>query len=306
MRLKAIKKSADEENFDKMKAAYDACLNEDRIKELGAEPLVKVLDEIEKTFPITAASNSHALKDIILLLSKNGISNLVSAGTGADDTDPDTVIVAVSAPYNFGLPSKERYEDTKLVEKYRSVAIEVLSSLLPDQDKGVFSKIIDLEKRLAAASPDSEDRDDVTVSKCADDVSIDTDRSQKYYNPMSIDEADAIAPEIGLKAVLYGLAPPDSKIERVIVMAPDYLKDLSLILAATDKEVLQAYFAWKAVQSFSGYIDADAVKPYKRFRNVLAGKVRFPIIAGNTTNVHRIPILLQSAGGPVLAMLMKV
>jgi endothelin-converting enzyme len=98
--------------------------------------------------------------------------------------------------------------------------------------------------------------------------------TQKYYNPMLIDEADAIAPEIELKALLDGLAPANSKIERVIVMAPKYLKELSVILAATDKEVVQSYFVWKAVQSMSSYVDAEAVKPYKRFRNVLAGKVR--------------------------------
>jgi endothelin-converting enzyme len=97
---------------------------------------------------------------------------------------------------------------------------------------------------------------------------------QKYYNPMLIDEAAAIAPEIELKALLHGLAPAKSKIERVIVMAPKYLKELSVILAATDKEVIQGYFVWKAVQSMSSYVDAEAVKPYKRFRNVLAGKVR--------------------------------
>jgi endothelin-converting enzyme len=98
--------------------------------------------------------------------------------------------------------------------------------------------------------------------------------TQKYYNPMLIDEANAIAPEIELKALLDGLAPANSKIERVIVMAPKYLKELSVILAATDKEVVQSYFVWKAVQSMSSYVDAEAVKPYKRFRNVLAGKVR--------------------------------
>lgn len=90
---------------------------------------------------------------------------------------------------------------------------------------------------------------------------------------MLLDEAAAIAPEIELKALLAEQAPADSKIERVIVMTPTYLKELSIILAATDKEVLQSYFLWKAVQSFSPYIDADAVKPYRRFVNVLAGKV---------------------------------
>jgi endothelin-converting enzyme len=99
---------------------------------------------------------------------------------------------------------------------------------------------------------------------------------QKYYNPMLIDEAAAIAPEIELKALLDGLAPAKSKIDRVIVMAPKYLKELSVILAATDKDVLQSYFVWKAVQSMSSYVDTEAVKPYKRFRNVLAGKVCTP------------------------------
>lgn len=90
---------------------------------------------------------------------------------------------------------------------------------------------------------------------------------------MSIDEATAITPEIELKALLEAQVPANAKIDRVIVMTPKYLKELSVILAATDKNVLQSYFVWKAVQSFSSYVDADAVRPYRRFVNVLAGKV---------------------------------
>ena len=93
---------------------------------------------------------------------------------------------------------------------------------------------------------------------------------------MLIDEANAIAPEIELKELLAGQAPENSKIERVIVMAPKYLKELSVILAATDKEVLQSYFYWKAIQSVASYVDTEAVKPYKRFVNVLAGKACSP------------------------------
>ena len=73
---------------------------------------------------------------------------------------------------------------------------------------------------------------------------------------------------------MHGLAPASSKIERVIVMAPNYLKELSITLAATDMNVLQGYFLWKTVQAYAPYVDAVAVKPYKRFLNVLAGKVR--------------------------------
>lgn len=158
----AVEKSADENNFDKMKTAYDACMNEEQIKRNGARPLLDVLDEIKRIYPVTTSA-THDLKNTILLLAEFGITSLVGADTGADDTDPDSVVVSVAAPYSFGLPSKERYLDDKLVEKYRDVAVEVLSALYPEQDKSSFSKIVDLEKKLAAASPDSEDRDDVIV-----------------------------------------------------------------------------------------------------------------------------------------------
>lgn len=160
MQLHTSVKPADEENFDKMKLAYDACLNEDKIKALGAEPLLHVLDEIKKL------SHNHATetKDIILALAEYGVTALVTSGTGADDTDPDTVVVSVGAPWSFGLPSKERYEDEELVERYRSVAVEVLGAFYPNQSTEAFAGVIDLEKKLAAASPSEEDREDVTVS----------------------------------------------------------------------------------------------------------------------------------------------
>jgi endothelin-converting enzyme len=255
MNLIATKKSVDEENFDKMKAAYDACLDEDKIKSIGADPLLEVLDEIKKTYPVDDSVN---LKDAILLLARYGVSALITAGTGADDRDPDTVVVSVSAPWSFGLPSKERYEDEKLVAKYRAVTVEVLGNLYPEGNKDTYSKVIDLEKKLAAASPPTEDREDVT----------------KYYNPLAIDEAAQLTPQVDLKGLIHGLAPGKADVPRVIVMSPDYQKELAGIIKETATEVLQNYFVWKAVQSFSGYIEADAVKPYKRFTNELVGKVR--------------------------------
>ncbi|CBY00824.1 similar to gi/215261233/pdb/3DWB/A Chain A [Plenodomus lingam JN3] len=169
--------------------------------------------------------------------------------------------------------SKEFYEDKDLVEKYRGVSVEVLSALFPDQKKDVFAKVVDFEKTLAAASPSQEDREDVTVSSTPPSFPGHTlTFGKKYYNPMLIEEAAAIAPEIELKALIEGQAPEHTKVGRVIVMTPDYLKQLSVILATTEDDVLQSYFLWKAIQSLSTYIDADAIKPYRRFVNVLAGK----------------------------------
>ncbi|CAI4212311.1 unnamed protein product [Parascedosporium putredinis] len=253
-RLASASRNEDKENFDKMKAAFDACLDEGKARDLGDEPLNRILDEIKKSVP--SWRRSGYVKDTVLLLAKQGIAALIDSGTGADDRDPDSVVVTVSPPWSFGLPSKERYEDDTLLEKYRNMTVNVLGAFYPDADKDVFSKVVDFEKKLAAVSPSTEDRLNVT----------------KYYNPMVIDEAAALVPELEIQALISELAPKDVVVERVIVASPEYLDALSGILKDTEKDVLEAYFSWKAIQSLSSYVESDSVKPYKRFRNELTGK----------------------------------
>jgi endothelin-converting enzyme len=175
MQLAAFKKSTDEENFDKLKAAYDACLDESAIKKLGAAPLAQILNQVAQLFE----QPNNYTKDAILFLAKNGVSALIATGAGADDKDPDSVITLVSPPWSFGLPSKERYEDEQLVKKYESVLTEVLSALFPDHSGEPFSTIVDFEKKLAAASPDTQEREDITVSPKSSVMETVTDEARK-------------------------------------------------------------------------------------------------------------------------------
>lgn len=174
--LTVMRRSVDEENFDLMKSAYDACLDEETINEKGIAPLMAVLHQIQQTFPVGAETSAttersnrgvsaHAvdLRDTILLLSKYGISALVATGTGADDKDPDTVVAEVAPPWRIGLPSKERYEDEKLVKRYEMVLEQVCSALGRGRDCEITSDVVDFEKKLAAASPSTQEREDVTV-----------------------------------------------------------------------------------------------------------------------------------------------
>jgi endothelin-converting enzyme len=90
---------------------------------------------------------------------------------------------------------------------------------------------------------------------------------------MSLEDADALTPQIRLSKLINTLAPSDYKTSRLIVMSPSYMKDLMNILSETPNDVLQTYFIWKTIQSFAPYIEADAVVPYKRFSNEVQGKV---------------------------------
>ena len=90
---------------------------------------------------------------------------------------------------------------------------------------------------------------------------------------MSLNDAEALAPELKLSKVLRELVPSAYKLDRVIVMAPRYLKDISALLSDTPRETLHTYFLWKAIQAFSNFVESDAVAPIARFRNELSGQV---------------------------------
>jgi endothelin-converting enzyme len=136
-------------------------LNEDLIKSRGTRPLNDVLDETFKKFA------HEDLSSTILFALQSGMNSLISAGTGADDKDPDTVVVSVSAPWSIGLPAKEMYKDDKIIKQYESTISKVFSNLGLDVlgSTELAEKLVTFEKMLAAATPSAEDRNDVTVSK---------------------------------------------------------------------------------------------------------------------------------------------
>lgn len=116
---------------------------------------------------LSAGSSTRSpIAETVLHLAQIGVTALVSPSTGADDKDPDTVIVSVSAPYRIGLPAKELYENDKLLSRYQSVLSTVISELFPEQkfDNETFESVVAFEHKLARASPDAQDRNDVTVS----------------------------------------------------------------------------------------------------------------------------------------------
>lgn len=79
------------------------------------------------------------------------------------------MVVQVSPP-RLGLPAKDYYDDNAVVTKYETVIEQVLQGLIPSTtsatggSKDLAHDLVEFEKKIAAASPDAEDSDDVTVS----------------------------------------------------------------------------------------------------------------------------------------------
>jgi endothelin-converting enzyme len=75
--------SSDEQNFRKLKTAYDACLDESTVRNRGSKPLDEMLAELQSIYPtksgLVSGTQDH-LTSAILYLMKSGVEALVSSG----------------------------------------------------------------------------------------------------------------------------------------------------------------------------------------------------------------------------------
>ena len=178
----------------------------------------------------------------------------------------------VNAPRQPGLPSKEYYKDPKVVVRYGQVIGQVFEALLEQASPNstalssspilrpksaeLVEDILLFESKLAKATPDTQDAEDVTF----------------YYNPLTIEETRSLLPQVSLQHLITVLAPNAPRPSKLIVGSPSYLKTLASVLRETRAETLQAYFVWKTVQAYVYKIEDDSVKPLKGFNNELQGK----------------------------------
>ncbi|KAL4818010.1 hypothetical protein BDW67DRAFT_20837 [Aspergillus spinulosporus] len=250
---------ADSKIFEKLKAGYNACFNEDTVRIRGNEPLVKLLNDFEKIYSLDSVTGGTeaGLTDAVLYLYKNGVPALVLPSVSPDDRDPDNVVIFLTPPRKIGLPAREYYNDTQTVSDYTAVVETVLGEFVESKSGNQFSKdVVAFESALANVTPTTQAQEDVT----------------QYYNPHSIKETESLLPQILISDIISDLAPSDYETDRLIVGSPPYMKSLSKILAETSRETIQFFFKWKIIQAYSEHVESAEIEPLREFNNVIAGK----------------------------------
>ncbi|KAF2402132.1 zincin [Trichodelitschia bisporula] len=264
-------RAVDKENFAKMQTAYKTCLDEDRIRAAGVEPLRKILAEFDAVFPLEKPKDAGAdeLTQTHIWLMRNGVGGFVSAEPEADDKSPDENVIFVGGG-DVGLPSKEYYDKKAVVANYTRTMAQMATiiktgvpitneTITKPVDQALLdeaAKIVELEARIARASPDRD-----TVGKVT-----------YYYNPSTPEAIEKLVPEIHLRTYLAANLPANYTVKRVILSDPWYFGNLSSILTSTPRPVLHAYFRSRLVSSWAGRLHKDFRYPAKAFGNALAGR----------------------------------
>lgn len=149
-------------NFEKLQTAYKTCLDEKEIEARGIKPIIPVFAKLEETFK----DSDRYITDAITAINEVGATALVGFSIGADDRNPDTIVMSIGSPRKIGLPSKQYYKDEKIVPVYTETIDKMFKNMkdaLTEKVDRNATKVVEFERKLSDATMNPEDQNDITV-----------------------------------------------------------------------------------------------------------------------------------------------
>uniref|UniRef100_A0A8C3H0R4 endothelin-converting enzyme 1 n=1 Tax=Corvus moneduloides TaxID=1196302 RepID=A0A8C3H0R4_CORMO len=241
---------------------YLSCLKEQRIEELGSQPLMELIDKIGG-WNITGSWNQTSFMEVLKSVSGTyRATPFFTVYVGADSKSSNSNIIQVDQSGLF-LPSRDYYlnktANEKVLAAYLAYMVE-LGTLLggtPEPTRLQMQQVLDFETQLANITvPQAERRDD-----------------EKIYHKMSIAELQLLAPAIDwLDYLSYALAPLElADTEPVVVYGDTYLQQVSDLINDTDRSILNNYLIWNLVQKTASSLDQRFETAQERLLETLYG-----------------------------------
>ena len=255
----SLSNSPDRESFEMLKLAYNTCMDEDGLKELGVSPIINLLHGLEETF------GGDDWSQPLLFTSLLNTASLVSMYVATDFENPDVQLVYIDTWAVLSLPSKDVYTSTTmLMDQYVPVVADILQAVHGSSSATNFTEqareLVKFEAELAAFSPP---------------------RSDSFYElatKASFSDADAVAPKLGLSKVYSALAPPDVPPGNLL-WNKAYVGNLSFLLDKTPRSVIESYFTWRVILGTSSLVltsPTDIFQPFTTLYNRLQGVTADP------------------------------
>jgi len=261
------------EVFTMARNVYKACMDEDKIEEIGLQPLKDMLKDMggwpvleggaweeEKfnwletvyTFRSHGYSTDYLIDFSIVTDSKNSSWRVI---------DIDQASLGMSREYLVN-----GIEDDDVVSYYNyMVSVAVLLGADRQVAEKELKESLLFEIELAHASKPREERRNAT----------------RLYNPMMIKDLHQYAPMVPWLEYINNILTKDllqvEDTERVILDEPGYLKNLTELLPKIEKRTIANYMFWRVARSSLGYFTEAARKIQLEYaKNITGTKSQTP------------------------------
>jgi putative endopeptidase len=220
---------------------YASFMDEQRIEELGARPLVPLLDEV------AAIASPESFMATTGSLERRGTSGFFQVFVDNDPGDPERYLVFLEQG-GLGLPDESYYREEKFAEireKYVGYLERILGLAGLDRPAERAKQIFALETEIAKQHWDN--------VRCRD--------SEATYNLEKWGDLVEAARSRGLdlEAWLDGVDAPAGAFAEVIVRQPSFLSSLPDLITAERLEDWKDWLAWQVIRSNAAYLSSDFV-----------------------------------------------
>ncbi|XP_045111624.1 endothelin-converting enzyme homolog isoform X2 [Portunus trituberculatus] len=284
----------------KARIFYQSCMDVNKtIEKLGATPVLKMIKQMGG-WSITGnwSTIDYNLTKDVILSKVEFISGALFSWRVSEDYKNSSSHVLLFDEGGLFLPARNYYlneSDKDVVNAYEDyiTKIGVLLGGQENETRKAAQGIVDLERKLAKIStPDDQRRDD-----------------NDLYHPMTINELAELAPFMDWKTFILSpfneVPNPIGDNDKVVVYAPDYLKNLTIILNETQYSEegiidLHNYLVWQVVQNYVDFLSQEFQEAAKVMEKALMGVV-------GTDEVWRECVMQTSnaLGKPVGAMFVR-
>uniref|UniRef100_A0A8D0L438 Endothelin-converting enzyme 1 n=2 Tax=Sphenodon punctatus TaxID=8508 RepID=A0A8D0L438_SPHPU len=249
---------------------YQSCMNETKIEELKAKPLMELITKLggwNITGPWDRDNFNQTLREVT---AHYHTSPFFSVYVSADSKNSNSNVIQVDQS-GLSLPSRDYYlnktENEKVLTGYLNYMVQ-LGMLLGGEDENStrqqMKQILDFETALANITTPQEKRRDEEV----------------IYHKMAAGDLKNLSPAVDwmpfLTTMFYPVELNES--EPVVVYAKEYLEQVSNLIQATDKCLLNNYLIWNLVRKTSSFLDQHFQDAEEKLMGIMYGskKQDFP------------------------------
>jgi len=226
-------------NAQKIGDLFTSFMAEERIEELGAEPIRADLEQV-RDLP-----DLEGLTAFVGGLERRGGGGFFGAYVNTDDKDANRYLVNI-VQGGLGLPDESYYREDKFAQAREAYLghLQRMFELAGWADPaGSAQRVLDLETRLAKGHWERAETRDVI----------------KAYNLTTREELAALVPALPLDAWAGALGADEQTLAETIVRQPSYLQHLSTVLEEASLEDWKPWLAIRVIRAAAPYLSSAFV-----------------------------------------------
>lgn len=231
----------------KVRDLYASFMDEERIEEVGAAPLMVVLENIAKT----AQEGREALALLLGSLERTGVDGFLQLFIDNDPGNPERYIVFIEQG-GISLPDEAYYREADYADVREAFVahLERVFTLLGLDEPGHRAKrVMEVETRIAGQHWDN--------VRCRD--------AEATYNIWTSEALTSTLASFPLEGWREAAGITPEALAEVVVRQPDFVEAMGAVWAELSAEQLRDWMIWNAIATFSPYLHNELVQAHFDF-----------------------------------------